>query len=107
MVSFKNTLIILTSNVGSSVIAKGGSSVGFELPSAAGDAEGDTYSRVRTLVLEELKVRGGVQARWLAYSFTGWQAGWLAGWLPGPSDAAGWRVQAPAQLSAARIGLLL
>ena len=45
-VSFKNTLIILTSNVGSSVIAKGGSSVGFQLPTA-GSEEDNRYSRVR------------------------------------------------------------
>lgn len=64
-VSFKNTLIILTSNVGSAVIAKGGSTIGFQLPSA-GDPEADAYARVRTLVLEELKVGG-----WL---------GWVGGW---------------------------
>ena len=87
VVSFKNTLIILTSNVGSSVIAKGGSSIGFELPSAAGDAEGDKYSRVRTLVLEELKVRG-VPARGLAGLLFYWLAGWLPGCL-GPSEGAG------------------
>ena len=34
VVSFKNTLLICTSNVGSSVIAKGGSQLGFALPEA-------------------------------------------------------------------------
>jgi hypothetical protein len=49
------SLIILTSNVGSSVIAKGGATVGFQLPTQA-DPEADKYARVRGLVLEELKV---------------------------------------------------
>ena len=53
-VSFQNTLIILTTNVGSSVIAKGGASgIGFELPDA--DAAGARHGRLRTMVLEELK----------------------------------------------------
>ncbi|KAK9830429.1 hypothetical protein WJX72_011733 [[Myrmecia] bisecta] len=52
-VSFKNTLIIMTSNVGSSVIAKGGSSLGFALPTDEDD--GGNYSRIKTLVMEELK----------------------------------------------------
>lgn len=56
VVSFKNTLIVMTSNVGSSVIAKGGGQLGFALPSEDG-AEADRYARIRTLVLEELKVR--------------------------------------------------
>ncbi|EIE27350.1 ATP-dependent Clp protease ATPase subunit [Coccomyxa subellipsoidea C-169] len=54
VVSFKNTLIVMTSNVGSSVIAKGGGQLGFALPSEDG-AEADRYARIRTLVLEELK----------------------------------------------------
>ncbi|KAL4441273.1 hypothetical protein ABPG77_011510 [Micractinium sp. CCAP 211/92] len=54
-VSFKNTLIILTSNVGSSVIAKGGATVGFQMATQGADPEADKYSRVRSLVLEELK----------------------------------------------------
>lgn len=48
--SFKNTLIILTSNVGSSVIAKGGATVGFQMATAGADPEADKYSRVRSLV---------------------------------------------------------
>lgn len=63
VVSFKNTLIILTSNVGSSVIAKGGATVGFQLPTSA-DPEADQYGRVRTLVLEELKVGEGSTGGW-------------------------------------------
>jgi ATP-dependent Clp protease ATP-binding subunit ClpA len=55
VVSFNNTLIIMTSNVGSNVIAKGGDQVGFSLPSDHGD-DGN-YSNIRTLVQEELKVR--------------------------------------------------
>ena len=55
-VSFKNALLVLTSNVGSSVIAKGGGQLGFALPSEE-EAEGAAqYGRVRALVLEELKV---------------------------------------------------
>ncbi|GAB4819073.1 hypothetical protein N2152v2_006119 [Parachlorella kessleri] len=54
-VSFKNTLIILTTNVGSSVIAKGGAGIGFELRGEAESAEQAKYSRIRGLVMEELK----------------------------------------------------
>jgi ATP-dependent Clp protease ATP-binding subunit ClpC len=50
-IDFKNTLIILTSNIGSKVIEKGGSSLGFEFDNAA-DA---SYHRIRNLVNEELK----------------------------------------------------
>ncbi len=50
-VDFKNTLIILTSNIGSKVIEKGGSGLGFEF---ANQAEA-SYNRIRTLVNEELK----------------------------------------------------
>jgi ATP-dependent Clp protease ATP-binding subunit ClpC len=51
-VSFKNTLIIMTSNIGSSVIAKGGGGLGFESASPQEDAQ---HSRIRSLVNEELK----------------------------------------------------
>jgi ATP-dependent Clp protease ATP-binding subunit ClpC len=52
-VSFKNTLLIMTSNLGSRVIEKGGAGLGFEV---AGDAqESAQYNRVRSLVNEELK----------------------------------------------------
>ncbi|MBE9058994.1 ATP-dependent Clp protease ATP-binding subunit [Sphaerospermopsis sp. LEGE 08334] len=50
-VDFKNTLIILTSNIGSKVIEKGGLSLGFEFDNQA-DA---SYQRIRNLVNEELK----------------------------------------------------
>ncbi len=50
-VDFKNTLIILTSNIGSKVIEKGGSGLGFDFDTQA-DA---SYNRIRTLVNEELK----------------------------------------------------
>ena len=56
VVSFANTLVIMTSNVGSSVIVKGGGSLGFQL--AGNDEEdGGAYSRISSLVREELKVR--------------------------------------------------
>ena len=56
-VSFKDTLLVMTSNVGSSVIAKGAGQLGFALPDQDG-AEASQYGRVRTLVMEELKVGG-------------------------------------------------
>lgn len=55
VVSFKNTLIVMTSNVGSAVIAKGGGQLGFAMPSEDGPEAGQ-YGRIRSLVLEELKV---------------------------------------------------
>ncbi|MEH2238168.1 ATP-dependent Clp protease ATP-binding subunit [Nostoc sp.] len=51
-VDFKNTLLILTSNIGSKVIEKGGSGIGFEFSE---DATESTYNRIRSLVNEELK----------------------------------------------------
>ena len=53
-VDFKNTLLIMTSNIGSKVIEKGGGGLGFEF-SAAGDAAESQYNRIRSLVNEELK----------------------------------------------------
>ncbi|MBH8553764.1 ATP-dependent Clp protease ATP-binding subunit [Nostocaceae cyanobacterium CENA357] len=50
-VDFKNTLIILTSNIGSKVIEKGGGGLGFDFETQA-DA---SYNRIRNLVNEELK----------------------------------------------------
>ncbi len=52
-VDFKNTLIILTSNIGSKVIEKGGTGLGFET-SFENQAEAQ-YNRIRSLVNEELK----------------------------------------------------
>ncbi|MGI0488699.1 ATP-dependent Clp protease ATP-binding subunit [Pantanalinema rosaneae CENA516] len=53
-VDFKNTLLIMTSNIGSKVIEKGGmNSLGFEI--ADGDAAEAKYNRIRSLVNEELK----------------------------------------------------
>lgn len=51
-VDFKNVLVIMTSNVGSSVIEKGGGGLGFELNDNAADS---SYARIKTLVNEELK----------------------------------------------------
>jgi len=50
-VDFKNTLIILTSNVGSKVIEKGGNNFGFDFD----DQSNSNYNRIKTLVNEELK----------------------------------------------------
>ncbi|HEY9810921.1 MAG TPA: ATP-dependent Clp protease ATP-binding subunit [Halomicronema sp.] len=51
-VDFKNTLLIMTSNIGSNVIEKGGSSFGFEFADNQAEAQ---YNRIRSLVNEELK----------------------------------------------------
>ncbi|MDJ0674357.1 MAG: ATP-dependent Clp protease ATP-binding subunit [Calothrix sp. MO_167.B42] len=51
-VNFKNTLIILTSNIGSKVIEKGGGGIGFEFADSEADA---TYNRIKNLVNEEMK----------------------------------------------------
>ena len=51
-VSFKNTVIIMTSNIGSKVIEKGGSGLGFEF---SGDKEEAQYNRIKDLVNQELK----------------------------------------------------
>ena len=52
-VDFKNTLIIMTSNIGSKVIEKGGGGLGFEF--GGGDADETNYNRIRSRVNEELK----------------------------------------------------
>ena len=51
-VSFKNTVIIMTSNIGSKVIEKGGSGLGFEFSSDKDEAQ---YNRIKDLVNQELK----------------------------------------------------
>ncbi|NET57331.1 MAG: ATP-dependent Clp protease ATP-binding subunit [Symploca sp. SIO2E6] len=51
-VDFKNTLIVMTSNIGSQVIAKGGSGLGFEFSDNQAESQ---YNRIRSLVNEELK----------------------------------------------------
>ncbi len=51
-VDFKNTLLILTSNIGSKVIEKGGTGIGFEIDQDQPDSQ---YNRIRSLVNEELK----------------------------------------------------
>ena len=51
-VDFKNTLIIMTSNIGSRVIEKGGTGLGFEFSDNQSEAK---YKRIRGLVNEELK----------------------------------------------------
>ncbi len=52
-VDFKNTLLIMTSNIGSKVIEKGGGGLGFEF--SAEDQAESQYNRIRSLVNEELK----------------------------------------------------
>ncbi len=53
VVSFKNTLLIMTSNIGSRVIEKGGSGLGFGFSQ---ESEADSqYHRIRSLVQEEMK----------------------------------------------------
>jgi ATP-dependent Clp protease ATP-binding subunit ClpC len=53
VVDFKNTLIIMTSNIGSKVIEKGGGGLGFDFGSE--NAAESQYNRIRSLVNEELK----------------------------------------------------
>ncbi|WP_269613376.1 ATP-dependent Clp protease ATP-binding subunit [Prochlorococcus marinus] len=52
-VDFKNTLIIMTSNIGSKVIEKGGGGLGFEF--SGENVEDSQYNRIKSLVNEELK----------------------------------------------------
>mmetsp|Transcript_17284 Transcript_17284/g.44123 ORF Transcript_17284/g.44123 Transcript_17284/m.44123 type:complete len:821 (-) Transcript_17284:132-2594(-) len=52
-VDFKNTLLIMTSNIGSKVIEKGSGGLGFELSSD--DPSESQYAKIKTLVNEELK----------------------------------------------------
>ena len=51
-VDFKNTLLIMTSNIGSKVIEKGGGNIGFDFSDTPGESQ---YNRIRSLVNEELK----------------------------------------------------
>nr|YP_009395255.1 Clp protease ATP binding subunit [Bryothamnion seaforthii]ARW64023.1 Clp protease ATP binding subunit [Bryothamnion seaforthii] len=51
-IDFKNTLLIMTSNIGSKVIEKGGGSLGFDLAESQVESQ---YSRIKSLVNEELK----------------------------------------------------
>merc|ERR1711907_531549 len=51
-VDFKNTLIILTSNVGSQVIEKGGGGLGFQFKNGE---DTSSHNRIKSLVNEELK----------------------------------------------------
>lgn len=51
-VSFKNTLIIMTSNIGSKVIEKGGGGLGFELADSTTNAQ---YAQIRDRVQAEMK----------------------------------------------------
>ena len=51
-ISFKNTIIIMTSNIGSKVIEKGGSGLGFEFSADKDEAQ---YNRIKELVNQELK----------------------------------------------------
>jgi ATP-dependent Clp protease ATP-binding subunit ClpC len=53
IVDFKNTLIIMTSNIGSKVIEKGANTLGFDF--ATEDPNESQYNRLKSLVNEELK----------------------------------------------------
>lgn len=53
VVSFKNTLIVMTSNIGSRVIEKGGSGMGFDTTDT--DEATTRYNNIRSLVQEEMK----------------------------------------------------
>jgi len=52
-VDFKNTMLIMTSNIGSKVIEKGGGGLGFDFSTDTVDEA--NYNRIRSLVNEELK----------------------------------------------------
>ncbi|MDJ0577270.1 MAG: AAA family ATPase, partial [Xenococcaceae cyanobacterium MO_234.B1] len=52
VVNFKNTIIIMTSNIGAKAIAKGGTGLGFAFADDKGEAE---YQKIRDRVNEELK----------------------------------------------------
>ena len=52
VIDFKNTVLIMTSNVGSNVIEKGGGRLGFVLDE---NEEDSSYNRIKNLVNEELK----------------------------------------------------
>lgn len=52
VVDFKNTLIIMTSNVGSKVIEKGGGGIGFDFSDNQAESQ---YNRIRERVNEEMK----------------------------------------------------
>jgi ATP-dependent Clp protease ATP-binding subunit ClpC len=51
-VDFKNTLVIMTSNIGSKIIEKGGGGIGFETAEDYGESQ---YKRIRDRVNDELK----------------------------------------------------
>jgi ATP-dependent Clp protease ATP-binding subunit ClpC len=53
VVDFKNTLIIMTSNIGSKVIEKGSNTLGFDF--STDDPNESQYNRLKSLVNEELK----------------------------------------------------
>ena len=52
VIDFKNSLIIMTSNVGASQIEKGGGGLGFQLDD---NVEDQSYQRIKSLVQDELK----------------------------------------------------
>ncbi|MEO1208140.1 MAG: ATP-dependent Clp protease ATP-binding subunit [Cyanobacteria bacterium J06638_20] len=52
VVSFKNTLILFTSNIGSRAIEKGGAGLGFEF---SDNLEESQYNQIRNRVMDELK----------------------------------------------------
>lgn len=55
VVDFKNTLVIMTSNVGSQVIAKGGKSLGFSV-AKADEVDAEAYQTIKGNVMESMKM---------------------------------------------------
>jgi ATP-dependent Clp protease ATP-binding subunit ClpC len=53
-VDFKNTVVVMTSNVGASHILSAGSRLGFESQEAAAD-DAETFARTKQTVLDELR----------------------------------------------------
>lgn len=53
IVSFKNCLVIMTSNVGSQIITNGGSRIGFQIPQ---NKEEQTYQSIKDSVQESMKL---------------------------------------------------
>lgn len=54
VVDFKNTILIMTSNIGARAIEKGGGGLGFST-SGGGTQDEDRYNRIRERVMDELK----------------------------------------------------
>jgi AAA domain (Cdc48 subfamily) len=70
-VSFRHSLVIMTSNIGSAPIAGGAPAVGFHLAAADADTAAEAaYSHIRARVSEELKVSFALRANQLGSAAT-------------------------------------